>query len=64
MTFAAEGRTKLKIKRIKISGTDLLAFTGTQPFFKYLRILGHEIAAAITASAGFTNGESVKEKPL
>ena len=47
MTFAAEGRTILKIERIGISGTDLLAFTGPDPFFNYLRIPGHVIAAPL-----------------
>lgn len=37
----------LKIKRIGICGTDLHAFEGTQPFFNYPRILGHELAAEI-----------------
>ncbi len=61
MPVAAEGKTLLKIERIGICGTDLHAFEGTQPFFKYPRILGHEIAATIadTAAEGFTNGESV-----
>lgn len=62
MPVAADERTILKIERIGISGTDLHAFTGTQPVFNYLRILRNEIAATITttAAAGFTNGESVK----
>ena len=61
MPVAAEGKTLLKIERIGICGTDLHAFEGTQPFFNYPRILGHELAATITstAAAGFTNGEAV-----
>ena len=61
MPVAAEGNTLLKIERIGICGTDLHAFEGTQPFFNYPRILGHEIAATIadTAAKGFTKGESV-----
>ena len=61
MPVAAEGKTLLKIERIGICGTDLHAFEGTQPFFNYPRILGHEIAATIadTAAKGFTKGESV-----
>jgi 2-desacetyl-2-hydroxyethyl bacteriochlorophyllide A dehydrogenase len=38
------GRTILRIRRIGICGTDLHAFQGTQPFFNYPRILGHELA--------------------
>ncbi|MES2518106.1 MAG: zinc-binding alcohol dehydrogenase family protein [Bacteroidota bacterium] len=37
----------LKVKRIGICGTDLHAFEGTQPFFNYPRILGHELACEI-----------------
>ena len=37
----------LRIRRIGICGTDLHAFEGTQPFFTYPRILGHELAGEI-----------------
>jgi 2-desacetyl-2-hydroxyethyl bacteriochlorophyllide A dehydrogenase len=37
----------LKIRRIGICGTDLHAFEGTQPYFSYPRILGHELAGDI-----------------
>ncbi len=43
------GNAILKIKRIGICGTDLHAFEGTQPFFEYPRILGHELAAEIAS---------------
>ncbi len=58
---AATGDTLLKIKRIGICGTDLHAFEGTQPFFSYPRILGHELAAEIvsTEAEGFSIGEAV-----
>jgi len=55
------GQTLLKIKRIGICGTDLHAFEGTQPYFSYPRILGHELAAVIeeTDAPGFEKGEAV-----
>lgn len=55
-----QGETLLKIERIGICGTDLHAYEGTQPFFNYPRILGHELAATIveTKADGFTNGEA------
>ena len=58
---ADAGETLLKIKRIGICGTDLHAFEGTQPFFNYPRILGHELAAEIvtTDAEGFAVGEAV-----
>ena len=57
----AEGETLLKIERIGICGTDLHAFEGTQPYFNYPRILGHELAATIleTKAVGFTAGDKV-----
>ena len=42
-----KGHVILRIKRIGICGTDLHAFEGTQPYFAYPRILGHELAAEI-----------------
>ncbi|MFI5159687.1 MAG: zinc-binding alcohol dehydrogenase family protein [Sphingobacteriales bacterium] len=56
------GHTILKIKRIGICGTDLHAYEGTQPFFEYPRILGHELAAEIVeadGAPGFETGEAV-----
>jgi hypothetical protein len=58
---ASKGETLLKIKRIGICGTDLHAYEGTQPFFNYPRILGHELSAEIvtTDAVGFAVGEAV-----
>lgn len=56
------GRAILKVKRIGICGTDLHAFEGTQPYFVYPRILGHELGCEIVqvdSSAGFEVGEKV-----
>jgi threonine dehydrogenase-like Zn-dependent dehydrogenase len=41
------GRAIIKIKRIGICGTGLHAFEGTQPYFSYPKILGHEISGEI-----------------
>lgn len=57
-----EGNTIIKIKKIGICGTDLHAFEGTQPFFNYPRILGHELAGEIVETDGapeFSVGEAV-----
>ena len=56
-----ENNTLLRIKRIGICGTDMHAFEGTQPFFSYPRILGHELAADIAATGDerFSKGETV-----
>ncbi|MBC7874679.1 MAG: zinc-binding alcohol dehydrogenase family protein [Ferruginibacter sp.] len=57
----AAGSTLLRIRRIGICGTDLHAFEGTQPYFSYPRVLGHELAAEIvkTDHTGFEEGEAV-----
>jgi threonine dehydrogenase-like Zn-dependent dehydrogenase len=52
----------IKIKRIGICGTDLHAFEGTQPYFEYPRVLGHELAGELIAfddAPGFCAGEAV-----
>ncbi|MEN2398962.1 zinc-binding alcohol dehydrogenase family protein [Flavobacterium sp. MC2016-06] len=56
-----EGEVLLKIKRIGICGTDIHAFGGTQPYFEYPRILGHELAAEYVKgnAKGFTPGDKV-----
>ena len=61
MPVAVEGETLLKIERIGICGTDLHAYEGTQPYFNYPRILGHELAATIveTKAVAFSNGDAV-----
>ena len=58
----ASGHTIIKIRRIGICGTDLHAYEGTQPFFNYPRILGHELAGEIIemdGAPGFSVGEAV-----
>ena len=58
----APGQAILKIKKIGICGTDLHAYEGTQPYFSYPRILGHELAAELVDWDGaedFRHGESV-----
>ena len=56
------GHAIIKIKRIGICGTDLHAFEGTQPYFEYPRILGHELSGELIAvddAPGFEIGEAV-----
>lgn len=57
-----KGNAIIKIKRIGICGTDLHAFEGTQPYFKYPRILGHELAGELIEfdnAPDFVVGEAV-----
>lgn len=61
-----KGNAIIKIKRIGICGTDLHAFEGTQPFFSYPRVLGHELAGELVEfddATGFEVGEAVSFIP-
>lgn len=49
------GYAILKIKKVGICGTDLHAYEGTQPYFSYPRILGHELAGDIIDSGDAKN---------
>ncbi len=60
------GHAIVRIKKIGICGTDLHAFQGTQPFFSYPRILGHELSGELVAfddAPGFQKGDSVTFLP-
>jgi threonine dehydrogenase-like Zn-dependent dehydrogenase len=64
--LARPGESILKIRRVGICGTDLHAFEGTQPFFEYPRILGHELAGDLVdldQAPGFQPGEAVTVIP-
>src|SRR4051812_2766454 len=59
---AQPGQAIIRIKRIGICGTDLHAYEGTQPFFSYPRILGHELSGELVdtgGAEGFTMNETV-----
>lgn len=43
----AKGEVLVRVLTVGICGTDLHAFEGTQPFFSYPRILGHELAVEV-----------------
>lgn len=61
-----KGNAIIKIRRIGICGTDIHAFEGTQPFFSYPRILGHELAGELVEfddAPGFEKGEAVTFTP-
>jgi 2-desacetyl-2-hydroxyethyl bacteriochlorophyllide A dehydrogenase len=62
MPIVEKGRAILKVHRIGICGTDLHAFEGTQPYFVYPRVLGHELGCEVVdvdPSTGFHVGERV-----
>ncbi|MDR2096303.1 MAG: zinc-binding alcohol dehydrogenase family protein [Treponema sp.] len=61
----------LKVLRVGVCGTDLHAFEGTQPYFTYPRIVGHELAVQVAeipvsakaAVSGFKEGDVVSVLP-
>jgi 2-desacetyl-2-hydroxyethyl bacteriochlorophyllide A dehydrogenase len=59
MPQRSEGYSLLRILSIGICGTDIHAYAGNQPFFKYPRVLGHELAAEVIESESFQAGELV-----
>ena len=64
--IAGPGQAIIRIRRIGICGTDLHAFEGTQPYFDYPRILGHELAGDLVdvdKAPGFVVGEAVTVIP-
>jgi 2-desacetyl-2-hydroxyethyl bacteriochlorophyllide A dehydrogenase len=46
---ALPGQAIIRIKRIGVCGTDLHAYEGTQPYFSYPRILGHELSGELVS---------------
>ncbi|WP_440876012.1 zinc-binding alcohol dehydrogenase family protein [Thalassotalea sp. PLHSN55] len=57
-----QGEVLVKIKSIGICGTDIHAYGGSQPFFEYPRVLGHELSGVVEASGegvSIANGSSV-----
>ena len=59
------GESLLRIRKIGICGTDIHAFGGTQPYFNYPRVLGHELAAEYVQgdAEGFEKGDAVSFIP-
>src|SRR5579863_4003643 len=56
------GHSLIQIKRVGICGTDIHAYDGTQTYFSYPRILGHELSGDVIETGGagdFTPGERV-----
>lgn len=66
MPEPAAGKAILRIRRVGICGTDLHGYEGTQPFFNYPRILGHELSGELVDTGGapeFKVGDTVTMIP-
>ena len=47
------GQVLVRLRRAGVCGTDLHIFDGSQPYFEYPRVIGHELAGEIDeAGAG------------
>jgi 2-desacetyl-2-hydroxyethyl bacteriochlorophyllide A dehydrogenase len=56
------GEARVRLRRAGVCGTDLHIFEGTQPYFEYPRIIGHELAGEIDdvgPCSSFKPGETV-----
>jgi 2-desacetyl-2-hydroxyethyl bacteriochlorophyllide A dehydrogenase len=53
---AGPGEALVRVLTVGICGTDLHAFEGTQPFFNYPRILGHELAVEVLEAGDGVEG--------
>ena len=60
------GEVLLRVRRVGVCGTDLHAFEGTQPYFSYPRILGHELGCEVADAnghEGLRDGDAVTVIP-
>lgn len=53
------GEALVRVHRVGVCGTDLHAYQGHQPFFRYPRVLGHEFGAEVLAVASGEPGITV-----
>jgi 2-desacetyl-2-hydroxyethyl bacteriochlorophyllide A dehydrogenase len=59
---AQAGQVLVRIRRAGVCGTDLHIFDGSQPYFEYPRIIGHELAGHVETSgpgSAFSAGQQV-----
>jgi 2-desacetyl-2-hydroxyethyl bacteriochlorophyllide A dehydrogenase len=66
MPRAADGEVLLRMRRVGICGTDYHIFDGSQPFFTYPRLIGHELAGEIVDAprdSGLAAGQIVTVNP-
>ena len=61
------GEALVRVRRIGVCGTDFHAFRGKQPYFRYPRVLGHELAVQVEAAgvdvAGLVPGDLCAVRP-
>ncbi len=60
------GEVEIRIRRVGLCGTDFHIFAGNQPFLKYPRVMGHELAGEVVqadATSLFSAGDIVTINP-
>lgn len=60
------GEARVRLRRAGVCGTDLHIFEGTQPYFEYPRVIGHELSGEIDeagAGSSLTPGQPVAVLP-
>lgn len=60
------GEVLMRVSHVGICGTDLHIYTGTQPYLKYPRVMGHELSAVVVeadSDSGFAAGDGVYVMP-
>ncbi len=66
---AASGAMAIvRVNRVGVCGTDFHAFEGTQPFFSYPRVLGHELSVTVewlpAGVSGVSTGDRCAVRPF
>jgi 2-desacetyl-2-hydroxyethyl bacteriochlorophyllide A dehydrogenase len=63
-----EGIAIVRVNRVGVCGTDFHAFEGTQPFFSYPRVLGHELSGTVESlpdgAQGVRTGDRCAVRPF
>jgi 2-desacetyl-2-hydroxyethyl bacteriochlorophyllide A dehydrogenase len=57
----------VRVVRVGVCGTDFHAFEGTQPFFSYPRVLGHELSVTVASAppeSGLQAGDQCAVRPF
>jgi 2-desacetyl-2-hydroxyethyl bacteriochlorophyllide A dehydrogenase len=65
---AQDGLAVVRVNRVGVCGTDFHAFEGTQPFFSYPRVLGHELSGTVESlpagALGVRTGDRCAVRPF
>lgn len=63
---AGKGEVLIRVRRVGVCCTDMHIFRGTQPYLRYPRVMGHEVAGEVVTApvgAGLAPGDQVSVMP-